>query len=197
MSMALTRGLALGMALMGAVWTAPASALNVDRLTTTSAAMDTELNRAIVLRSVRMPGAFGKLILDLDASAGLIDRTRDVADLTDADVWVVGLQDWSDTQWLKSSPLHTLFAAHLHSAAPTQKFKSFQWNVRNGQMLDVHFVNLNSAGTLSEACLAELVYRLSQRAVTSRRVADLSLVSARARPLVALTSGPADAGHCD
>lgn len=194
--MTLTGGLALVAAALSIGWTMPASALNIDELKTTAAAVDTELDRAIVLRSVRMPGAFGSLLLDLDADAGMIDRTRDVANLTDADVWVVGLEGWSDTDWLQTSPLHKLFAAHLHSASPALRFKSFQWNVRDGQMMDVHFVNLKRASELSEACLAELVYRLSQRAVTSRRVADLSLVSARAEPLVALAHGPADAGHC-
>ncbi|KIC48595.1 hypothetical protein RA29_12790 [Tateyamaria sp. ANG-S1] len=194
--MALAGGFALAAAVLSMSWAAPATALNIDELKTTSEAVDTEMDRAIVLRSVRMPGAFGKLILDMDAEAGLIDRKREVANLTDADVWVVGLKGWSDTDWLETSPLHRLFAAQLHAASPAQRFKSFQWNVRGGQMLDVHFVNLSRAAELSEACLAELVYRLSQRAVTSRRVADLSLVSARAEPLVALTEAPADAGHC-
>ncbi|WP_147105749.1 hypothetical protein [Tateyamaria sp. syn59] len=197
MKMALGGGCALVAALLGMTLAKPATALNLDELQTTSAAVDTELDRSIVLRSVRMPGAFGQLILDMDADAGLIDRKRDVANLTDADVWVVGLKGWSDTKWLETSPLHKLFAAHLHAAHPGQRFKSFQWNVRGGQMMDVHFVNLRRASELSEACLAELVYRLSQRAVTSRRVADLSLVGARAEPLVALTEAPANAGHCD
>ncbi|WP_299042284.1 hypothetical protein [uncultured Tateyamaria sp.] len=197
MKTALAGGLALAAAVLSLTWTAPAIALNIDELKTTSAAVDTELDRSIVLRSVRMPGAFGKLILDMDSDAGLIDRTRDVATLTDADVWVVGLDGWSDTEWLATSPLYRLFASHLHDASPTLRFKSFQWNVRAGQMMDVHFVNLNRASDLSEACLAELVYRLSRRAVTSRRAADLSLVAARARPLVELTDRPVDAGHCD
>ncbi|APX11659.1 hypothetical protein [Tateyamaria omphalii] len=197
MKMALVGGFALAAAVLSITLTTPATAFNLDELQTTTAAVDTELDRSIVLRSVRMPGAFGKLILDMDADARLLDRTRDVANLTDADVWVVGLRGWSDTEWLETSPLHKLFAAHLHAAHPAQRFKSFQWNVRGGQMMDVHFVNLRRASDLSEACLAELVYRLSQRAVTSRRVADLTLVSARAEPLVALTDAPANAGHCD
>ncbi|MBY5932355.1 hypothetical protein KUV51_05025 [Tateyamaria omphalii] len=196
MRMALAGGMALAAAVLSMSLTAPATALNIDEMQTTSAAVDTELDRSVVLRSVRMPGAFGKLLLDMDADAGLIDRKRDVDNLTDADVWVVGLKGWSDTDWLETSPLHKLFAAQLHAASPVQRFKSFQWNVRGGQMMDVHFVNLSRASELSEACLAELVYRLSQRAVTSRRVADLSLVSPRAEPLVALAEGPADAGHC-
>lgn len=197
MRMALTGRFALAAAVLSIVWAAPAIALNIDTLKTTSAAVDTELDRSIVLRSVRMPGAFGKLLLDMDAEARMIDRARDVATLTDADVWVVGLEGWSDTDWLESSPLHRLFAKHLHVASPALRFKSFQWNVRDGQMMDVHFVNLERVSDVSEACLAELVYRLSQRAVSHRRAADLSLVSARAEPLVALTDAPADAGHCN
>ena len=197
MRMALAGGIALTAAVLSITWAAPATALNIDELKTTSEAVDTEMDRAIVLRSVRMPGAFGKLILDMDSDAGLIDRTRDVGNLTDADVWVVGLEGWSDTEWLQTSPLHRLFADHLHASSPALRFKSFQWNVRGSQMMDVHFVNLERAADLTEACLAELVYRLSQRAVTSRRVADLSLVSARAEPLVSLAEAPADAGHCD
>ncbi|MEX0308607.1 MAG: hypothetical protein AB3N17_00020 [Tateyamaria sp.] len=165
-------------------------------MSTTRAALDTELDRRIVLRSVRMPDAFGRLILDIDSDRKILDRAANVVKLTDADVWVVGLQGWSDTEWLAESPLHTLFAEDLHAASDELTFKSFQWNVRDGQMLDVHFVNLDRAHDLTNACLAELVYRLSQRAVANRRAGDLSLVSARAEPLVSLSRGHGDAGHC-
>lgn len=197
MGMALVRAVARGAAVLSIVWAAPATALNIDELKTTTAAVDTELDRSIVLRSVRMPEAFGKLILDMDADAHMIDRSRDVATLTDADVWVVGLRGWADTDWLQTSPLHALFARHLHASSPAARFKSFQWNVRDGQMMDVHFVNLERVSEVSDACLAELVYRLSQRAVTHRRAEDLSLVSARAQPLVSLTEAAPDAGHCN
>lgn len=196
MRMALTGVIFLATAVLGIVWMAPASALNSDELKTTSEAVSTELDRTIVLRSVRMPQAFGKLLLDMDADARMIDRRRDVADLTDADVWVVGLEGWTDTQWLAKSPLHTLFAADLHEAAPSLKYKSFQWKITEGQMLDVHFVNLNTASELGDACLAEQIYRLSQRVITSRRAGDLSLARVRARPIVGLAQGPGDAGHC-
>jgi len=191
------RGWALAVAVLSIIWTAPASALSPDNLTTTQAAIDTEMERRIVLRSVRMPDAFGPLLLEMDADKRIIDRKREVAILTDADVWVVGLSGWSDTKWLEKSPLHAMFADHLQSTAPHLKYKSFRWNVREGRMLDVHFVNLETAGTLTTSCLAEQVYRLSHRVLTSRRVGDLSLVSPRARPLVALAAGPEDGSHCD
>ncbi|MEL7132446.1 MAG: hypothetical protein AAGK77_08540 [Pseudomonadota bacterium] len=197
MRTALTGVMVLAAAVLNVCWTASANALNSDELKTTSEAVDTELSRTIVLRSVRMPQAFGKLLLDMDSDARLIDRRREVANLIDADVWVVGLKGWSDTQWLKASPLHKLFADHLHKAAPSLKFKSFQWMITKGQMLDVHFVNLNTASDLTDACLAEQIYRLSQRVVTSRRAGDLSLARVRARPLVGLAEGPANSGHCD
>lgn len=197
MGMARTWCLALIAAVLGMTCTGPLSALSVDRLTMISEAVDTGLRRAIVLRSVRMPDTFGNLLLGLDADAGMIDRTRDVTNLLDADVWVVGLEGWSDTHWLKTSPLYGLFAAHLHGAAQSLKVKSFQWIMQDGQMMDVHFVNLNRADAPSQTCLAELVYRSSLQAVARRREADLSLASARARPLLAPAGGPADARHCD
>ncbi|MEO0865072.1 MAG: hypothetical protein AAFY39_10900 [Pseudomonadota bacterium] len=196
MGRTLTGGMTLAAALLGLCATAPASALNFDELATTNAAISTELDRTIVLRSVRMPGAFGRLILDLDRAHGMINRTSDVTRLTDADVWVVGLKGWSDTAWLEESPLHSLFAGDLHSASPDLQFKSFQWNVRGGQMLDVHFVNLEQTSDLSHACLAEMVYRLSHRAVAHRRAGDMSLVSARAEPLVSLSRTTPDLNNC-
>ena len=195
--MTLKRGLALAAAVLGMTGTAPAVALNFYELYTTSAEIYTELDRSVILRSVRMPGTFGRLILDIDRGRGMINRSTDVARLTDADVWVVGLEGWTDTAWLEESPLHTLFAKDLHTAPEHLKFKSFQWNVREGQMLDVHFVNLDRTRDLSHACLAELVYRLSQRAIASRRAADLSLVSARAEPLVSLSASHGATGYCE
>lgn len=155
-----------------------------------------EMSRAIVLRSVRMPDRFGHIILDVDGDAGRIDRTTQVEGFSDADVWVIGLGNWSDIAWLETSPLYTRFAKRLQRADPGARFKSFQWKLGGGRQLDLHFVNLENTAGLSTACLAEMVYTLTRRAVAHRRVADLAMLTPRARPIASVSRDGTKHDNC-
>lgn len=141
-----------------------------------------DVETQIVLRTVRMPDAIDTYMLALDAGPQLIDRQHPVAEFWDADVWIVGLRDWSDTAWLAGSPLHGLFASELHAVETDARFKSFEWNAGAGRQLDLHFVNLSEAAALGEACLAQTLYRLSQFVVAKRRAEATERLHGRAHP---------------
>ena len=143
-----------------------------------------------------MPDTFGTGLLALDHKARLIDRKRKVAAMADADVWIVGLRDWSDIDWLMQSPLHRHFAEELKTTAPDAPLKSFQWNAGRGRILDLHFVNLTQAALMPETCLTQTLYRLSQIFFQNRNDTDLPATSARVEPVLPPAKLTGEMDHC-
>lgn len=175
---------------------APGDAKQVEGTSTANAVVEDVASRRIVLRSVRMPDTFGTHLLALDHKARLIDRKRKVAAMADADVWIVGLRDWSDIDWLMQSPLHSHFAKELRTTAPDIPLKSFQWNAGHGRILDLHFVNLAQATLMPETCLAQTLYRLSQVFFQDRNGKDLLVASARVEPILPQAGLTGELDYC-
>jgi hypothetical protein len=146
-----------------------------------SITLEKELGRKFIMRMAGMPKDVGEAIWQVDATDQALNRHQEVTGLSGADVWVVGLQDWQQTDWLKDSPWHTLFAERLNGTADTTVFRSFQWRVRPGQHVDVHFVNLSQTQDMPALCLALAVYDLSREAMPALRVNGKATRSARAR----------------
>ncbi len=143
--------------------------------------LEKELGRKFVLRMAGLPDGVGQAMLRIDAADQAMNSHQEVSGLSGADVWVVGLQDWQQTDWLKNSPWHALFAARLSESAETTLFRSFQWRVRTGQHIDVHFVNLSQAQDVPRLCLALAVYDLSRELMPQLRLNGSATRSARAR----------------
>lgn len=126
---------------------------------------------SFVLRAAGMPRSFTIQLMAADAEHKAIDTDAEVASLTEADVWVIGLEDWAATDWLRSSPLHTLFAEQLHRTAPDRPYRMFSWRLRNGRQVDLYFVHLGHAGGAAEACVASTIYAMSRAGIAARRSA--------------------------
>ncbi|MCR8828058.1 hypothetical protein [Pseudosulfitobacter koreensis] len=143
--------------------------------------LEKELGRKFVLRMAGMPDGIGQAMMRIDAADQAMNNRQPVSDLSGADVWVVGLEDWHQTDWLKDSPWHALFAARLSESPETSLFRSFQWRVHTGQHIDVHFVNLSQVSEVPPLCLALAVYDLSREVMPELRLNGSATRSARAR----------------
>lgn len=142
--------------------------------------LEKELGRKFVLRMAGMPEGVGAALRKVDATERVINRHQQVSRLSGADVWVVGLADWHQTDWLRDSPWHALFAERLNETAESTVYRSFSWRVRPGQRIDVHFVNLSKASDMPPLCLALAVYDLSREVMPELRLNGSATRSARA-----------------
>ncbi len=146
--------------------------------------LEKELGRKFILRMAGMPDGVGRAMMQIDAPDQAMNRHQQVSDLSGADVWVVGLQDWQQTDWLRDTPWSTLFAERLNATPDSTVYRSFQWRVRTGQYIDVHFVNLSQTRDMPPLCLALAVYDLSREVMPELRVNGRAIRSARARSCV-------------
>lgn len=124
---------------------------------------------SFVLRAAGMPRSFTIQLMAADAAHKAIDTKAEVASLTEADVWVIGLEDWAATDWLRSSPIHALFAERLNRTAPDRPYRMFNWRLRDGRQVDLYFVHLGHAGGTDEACIASTIYAMSRAGIAARR----------------------------
>ncbi|MBM2292828.1 hypothetical protein JQX09_17490 [Sulfitobacter pseudonitzschiae] len=143
--------------------------------------LEKELGRKFVLRMAGMPEGVGRAMMQIDAPDQAMNRHQEVSDLAGADVWIVGLQDWQQTDWLRDTPWSALFAERLNETPDSTVYRSFQWRVRTGQYVDVHFVNLSQTQGMPPLCLALAVYDLSREVMPELRVNGRAIRSARAR----------------
>lgn len=146
--------------------------------------LEKELGRKFILRMAGMPDGVGQAMMQIDATDQAMNRHQQVSDLAGADVWVVGLQDWQQTDWLRDTPWSALFAERLNATPDSTIYRSFQWRVRTGQYVDVHFVNLSQTKQMRPLCLALAVYDLSREVMPELRVNGRAIRSARARSCV-------------
>lgn len=146
--------------------------------------LEKELGRKFILRMAGMPDGVGRAMLQIDAPDQAMNRHQPVSNLSGADVWVVGLQDWQQTDWLRDTPWNALFAERLNATPDSTTYRSFQWRVRTGQYIDVHFVNLSRTKDMPPLCLALAVYDLSREIMPELRENGRAIRSARARSCV-------------
>ncbi|MEM8579415.1 MAG: hypothetical protein AAGF60_16320 [Pseudomonadota bacterium] len=138
-----------------------------------------------VLRAAGMPRTFTAKIIEADADSGALDTDSKVASLTEADVWVIGLEDWDRTDWLKSSPIYALFAQRLHDTAPAVPYRLFNWTLKDGRQIDLYFVHLGHAEEAGQACMASTIYAMSRSGIAARRaIAAAAWDGGRAQPVV-------------
>lgn len=146
---------------------------------------------SFVLRAAGMPRSFTTQLMAADAEDKAIDTKAKVASLTEADVWVIGLQDWRATDWLQSSPLYGLFADKLHRTEAETPYRMFNWTLRDGRQVELYFVHLGHAAGDDEACVASTIYAMSRASIEARRVSAANAWNAlRAQP----RRGPVAAG---
>lgn len=124
---------------------------------------------SFVLRAAGMPRSFTTQLMAADAEHKAIDTKAKVASLTEADVWVIGLDDWRATEWLRTSPLYGLFAERLHSTGADTPYRMFNWTLKGGRQVELYFVHLGHAADAGEACLASTIYAMSRASIAARR----------------------------
>ncbi|MEO0390342.1 MAG: hypothetical protein AAF218_05315 [Pseudomonadota bacterium] len=122
-----------------------------------------------VLRAAGMPRSFTTKLIEADAEHAVLDTEAKVASLTEADVWVIGLADWAQTEWLQGSPLYQLFAQRLHHTDADTPYRMFNWTLHDGRQIDLYFVHLGHVNVTGEACLASTIYALSRTGIAARR----------------------------
>ena len=125
---------------------------------------------SFVLRAAGMPRSFTTQLMAADAAHKAIDTKAEVASLTEADVWVIGLEDWAATDWLRTSPIYALFAERLHGTDAQTPYRMFNWRLRDGRQVDLYFVHLGHAGGAAEACVASTIYAMSRAGIAARRM---------------------------